>query len=380
MASCIKEESNKSAESDSDHSHVYSHNPDEFIDIHGSQSSNSLHAISQDISAPKHNEDITSKKYCDSKVLKETSDTFIQSCSSQNSTCDLKLPVQETQHSQAVVADLPHDSDEEYQSAEEGEEENETDDEENDFIPTSDMLTKDDQTEALKTDLAEARLSDNSCDADESEAEGASCEDKTVLQENEEVEEVDPLEERRKMEEKLTREEKQERKVKSQQMKDDGNIKFRNSEYDEAILSYTEALALCPLDFHKERSIMFSNRAACKMKQEYYEDAIEDSSSALELHPHYLKAMLRRAELYEKTEKLDEALKDYQSVVELDPSQHAARAACLKLAEQIKDRNEKMKEEMIGKLKDLGDMVLRPFEQTPQKCIPASQPHKPMFI
>ena len=63
--------------------------------------------------------------------------------------------------------------------------------------------------------------------------------------------------------------------------------------------------------------------------KECFEEAIIDSSSALDLHPHYLKAMLRRAELYEKTDKLDEALKDYQKVVELDPSQHAARASCL---------------------------------------------------
>lgn len=57
--------------------------------------------------------------------------------------------------------------------------------------------------------------------------------------------------------------------------------------------------------------------------------AIEDSTKAIDLHPHYIKAILRRAELYEKTEKLDEALKDYEKVVELDPSQHSARAACM---------------------------------------------------
>lgn len=42
-----------------------------------------------------------------------------------------------------------------------------------------------------------------------------------------------------------------------------------------------------------------------------------------------MKALIRRAELYEKEEKLDEALEDYKKIVEMDPSQHAARAACL---------------------------------------------------
>lgn len=47
--------------------------------------------------------------------------------------------------------------------------------------------------------------------------------------------------------------------------------------------------------------------------------AIDDCSKAVELDPGYLKAYLRRAQLYKETEKLDEALADYQKVLELDP-------------------------------------------------------------
>lgn len=49
----------------------------------------------------------------------------------------------------------------------------------------------------------------------------------------------------------------------------------------------------------------------------------------MELDPHYIRALLRRAELYEKTEKLDEALEDYKAVLEKDPSVHQAREACM---------------------------------------------------
>ena len=66
-----------------------------------------------------------------------------------------------------------------------------------------------------------------------------------------------------------------------------------------------------------------------KLFQTDHESAIRDCSKALDLHPHYMKALMRRAELYEKTEKLDEALTDYQKILELDPSQHSARAACM---------------------------------------------------
>ncbi|XP_053575641.1 tetratricopeptide repeat protein 1 [Bombina bombina] len=82
---------------------------------------------------------------------------------------------------------------------------------------------------------------------------------------------------------------------------------------------------------------------------------------SIDLNPDYIRALLRRAELYEKTDKLDEALADYKSVLEKDMSVSQAREACLRLPKQIEIRNEKLKEEMISKLKDLGNLVLRPF-------------------
>ncbi|MEQ2186844.1 cytochrome c oxidase subunit 1, partial [Goodea atripinnis] len=68
----------------------------------------------------------------------------------------------------------------------------------------------------------------------------------------------------------------------------------------------------------------------------------------IDLDPEYLRALLRRAELYEKTEKLDEALEDYKQVLERDPNNSGARRACMRLPQQIQERNEKLKEEMIG--------------------------------
>lgn len=94
--------------------------------------------------------------------------------------------------------------------------------------------------------------------------------------------------------------------------------------------------------------------------------AISDCSKAIQLNPSYIRAILRRAELYEKTDKLDEALEDYKSILEKDPSVHQAREACMRLPKQIEERNERLKEEMLGKLKDLGNLVLRPLD-SPQR-------------
>ncbi|KAK3095497.1 hypothetical protein FSP39_015344 [Pinctada imbricata] len=174
----------------------------------------------------------------------------------------------------------------------------------------------------------------------------------SIVVEEEEEEEIEEI---------LTEEAKEIRRKEAQDLKEEGNSLFKDQKYEEAIICYTKAVKCCPKDFVKDRSIMYSNRAACRLRMDNVEEAIRDCTRALDLHPHYLKALLRRAELYEKKEKLDEALLDYQKVVEMDPGQHTARAACMRLPDQIKERNEKMKEEMLGKLKDLGNMILKPF-------------------
>ncbi|XP_029439495.1 tetratricopeptide repeat protein 1 [Rhinatrema bivittatum] len=159
----------------------------------------------------------------------------------------------------------------------------------------------------------------------------------------------------------LTEEERQRRQEESTTLKERGNEQFKKGEYTEADSLYTQALQICPACFQKERSILFSNRGAARMKQDKTDSAITDCSKAIELNPDYIRAILRRAELYEKTEKLDEALADYKSVLEKDALVPQAREACMRLPKQIEERNERLKEEMLSKLKDLGNLVLRPF-------------------
>nr|CAB3267323.1 tetratricopeptide repeat protein 1-like [Phallusia mammillata] len=162
-------------------------------------------------------------------------------------------------------------------------------------------------------------------------------------------------------EEGLTEEEKEDLKKESLEFKKDGNEQFKQQKYTEAHDLYTRGLQRCPKCFKIERSVLFSNRAACYKNMDKNKEAIKDCSEAIALNPKYVRVLLRRAQLYEDTEKLDEALGDYKSVIEIDPSVQQAREACMRLPQQINERNEKMKEEMMGKLKELGNMVLKPF-------------------
>ncbi|XP_074108128.1 tetratricopeptide repeat domain 1 [Cotesia typhae] len=159
----------------------------------------------------------------------------------------------------------------------------------------------------------------------------------------------------------LSEEEKESLKVEAEALKNEGNNFFKACEYSSAIITYTQALQTCPLAYPEQRAILYANRAAAKAKDDDKESAIKDCTKAVELNPAYLKAYLRRAQLYEQTDNLDQSLADYKKILELDPGHSEAHHAVRRLPPLIEEKNEKLKEEMLGKLKDLGNMILKPF-------------------
>ncbi|XP_022125668.2 tetratricopeptide repeat protein 1 isoform X2 [Pieris rapae] len=159
----------------------------------------------------------------------------------------------------------------------------------------------------------------------------------------------------------LTDDQKEERRVIAEELKVAGNAAYKVEDYDRSIEKYTEGLRICPLKFPEMRGILYCNRGAAKIKLENHKKAIIDFTKAIELKENYLKAYLRRAISYEATDKLDESLEDYKKVIELDPSNATAKSALDRLPPMIEKRNEELKTEVMGKLKDLGNMILRPF-------------------
>ena len=84
-------------------------------------------------------------------------------------------------------------------------------------------------------------------------------------------------------------------------------------------------------------------------------------SIALELDTDNVKARIRRAKLNELLENLEDALADYKILSERDRTIPGVVEACIRLPPLIEERNEKLKTEMFSKLKDLGNLVLKPF-------------------
>ncbi len=79
------------------------------------------------------------------------------------------------------------------------------------------------------------------------------------------------------------------------------------------------------------------------------ESALKDCTKAIDLNPVYVKAMLRRAKLYEALEQLDKALADYRELNKLEPSNMEVKSALMTLPQRIEEQNEKLKKEMLGK-------------------------------
>ncbi|XP_078162027.1 uncharacterized protein LOC144557335 [Carex rostrata] len=145
--------------------------------------------------------------------------------------------------------------------------------------------------------------------------------------------------------------------------KTQGNKLFSAGNYEEALSQYELALEISSdIPSSEEiRSMCHANRAICFSKLGKYEETIKECTKALELNPSYIKALLRRGEAHEKLEHYDEAITDMKKISELDPSNEQAIRALRRLEPLAAEKREKMKEEMIGKLKELGNSVLGKF-------------------
>ena len=148
--------------------------------------------------------------------------------------------------------------------------------------------------------------------------------------------------------------------VEARAHKERGNVHFKAQEWDAAIDCYTHAIDVMPPDA-PERAVFFANRAAAFAKIDEHEGVVDDCSAALELQPQYTKALVRRALAREALDQPTEALEDAKTAAALDPSDKGLVAAVSRLEKASAEKLEKQKEEMLGKLKDLGNSVLGKF-------------------
>lgn len=140
-----------------------------------------------------------------------------------------------------------------------------------------------------------------------------------------------------------------------------GNHFIEVNDYDQAINRYTEGLNICPSQCPHERAVLYANRAVCYMNLQQDDNIIADCNEALSLEPDYVKARIRRARVLDRLQRYEEALLDFQEIIKNDPNNQEAKNRIAQLPLEIKEQQEKLKTEALDKLKELGNMVLKPF-------------------
>ncbi|KZT41390.1 hypothetical protein SISSUDRAFT_1042979 [Sistotremastrum suecicum HHB10207 ss-3] len=144
----------------------------------------------------------------------------------------------------------------------------------------------------------------------------------------------------------------------------EGKVKQRASPTPENL----EPLSELELECRKARSILNGNIGACYVKLEKLEDAVKSCTEALADDPSYIKALYRRATSNDALgtwSSLTSAQEDYTRLQEiLEPSDSRLsqiKRALRGIEPRCKAAQKKETDEMMGKLKDLGNSFLGNF-------------------
>ncbi|UJR21224.1 hypothetical protein I4U23_024320 [Adineta vaga] len=121
-------------------------------------------------------------------------------------------------------------------------------------------------------------------------------------------------------------------------LKNEGNVKYREQKFNDAIDFYTKAIEACPSESTEELSQFYQNRAAAWESLKNYDKVIEDCSKAIELNAKYIKCIQRRARAAETIENFELALEDYSTVCFIDSYQPAYIMAADKVLTELAKR------------------------------------------
>lgn len=112
-----------------------------------------------------------------------------------------------------------------------------------------------------------------------------------------------------------------------------GNDHFKNGRIEQAIECYKHGIEMSTDPM--ERSVLYSNLAACWSQQQNWQMMLEAASNAIKDDPKNVKALMRRGLAYEGLEKYKLAMADMKAVLELDPQARTASAAISRLSRFI---------------------------------------------
>ena len=156
---------------------------------------------------------------------------------------------------------------------------------------------------------------------------------------------------------------------KAMMCKEEGNDYYRLQEYDTAVEMYSQAINLCPEDEEDPNceehrnlfAVFLGNRAAAFFALQEWDMVVDDCNWALDKKSDYVKIIVRRCQALENLKRIEEALNDAKRVKELDLTWPKIDLTISRLQKIHDQKMEEMKEEAMGKLKELGNSLLGNF-------------------
>lgn len=103
--------------------------------------------------------------------------------------------------------------------------------------------------------------------------------------------------------------------------KKEGNARFKEANYQQAAVLYTEAISL-----DDSQHALYSNRAACFLKLGRYAQAREDAEACVRLAPEFAKGHFRLALALQAEDKFPEACAAFTKTLNLEPNNKEAQA------------------------------------------------------
>ena len=135
------------------------------------------------------------------------------------------------------------------------------------------------------------------------------------------------------------------------ELKEKANELYRNQLYPEAIEEYERAAEIADNDL---KAICYGNIGLCYFNQDEFEPALDYCEKSLEIKPDYVKVRERKIRILMIQGRVKDAKEELsKGEVNLDIKKEVEEAAAKEF--------EKEKDEMLGKLKDLGNTVLGKF-------------------
>lgn len=108
-----------------------------------------------------------------------------------------------------------------------------------------------------------------------------------------------------------------------------GNECFSKGEYPNALLFYSKALRLAPIDMDDKEislvALLYVNRASTMQKMGLLLECLRDCSRALRVSPHYAKAWFRRGKANISLGKFEDAIQDLNISLKVEISSSGKR-------------------------------------------------------